>query len=388
MTRRTTLELLALTLAAVLVGSTSSVLHAAELKRLHILMVFDTQTSELTRGLKIDEMRMRKLWQETIPHGRYQLTVVSGRNVKRATILGHLKGLRPTADEGVVCYFAGHGATDPVTRKHYFNLSSDRPLFRSEVVNALQATGAPLVVLLSDCCSTPERIKNKNIIQIQQRGVTATARATVAATPARSLHPTIRALLFEARGTVDVTAATGNPSWSDVLKGGLFTRSISRMVRSTARTNDGNGDGRLTWKEFFPRLQRDTELLFKEWKKEMVARGETGITERNQKPHAFSLGDDLPASSARLAAVGLENATGKPLLYRYRWTGQGSWSELRLQAGEKKLHTLTVRDGTAVPTLEAKFGVSQPRQLAAAEWTGTGSPSYDASRQYRIRTPD
>ncbi|MFO0928118.1 MAG: caspase family protein [Gemmataceae bacterium] len=367
MTRRTTLNLLALLLTLAVPFTPAA--NAAELKRLHILMVFDSQTPELARGLKIDELRMRKLWQETIPNGRYQLTVLSGRAVKRANILGHFKALQVAADEGVVCYYAGHGATEPTSRRHYFNLSSDRPLFRSEVVAAMRGTGAPLTVLMTDCCSTLERLRNKVIIQ--QRGLGSAGRLTAATTPARTLHPTVRALLFEARGTVDVTAATGNASWSDVLKGGLFTRSIARTFRSPVR----DADGRLTWKEYFPKLQHDTELLFKEWKKEMIARGETSITERNQKPHAFSLGDDLAERAARLATVGIENATGKPLTYRYRWNAAGTWSELRLQAGEKKLHSSTVGVGASLPSLERGSRGWEPARASWPPPSGPGAAS-------------
>ena len=74
--------------------------------------------------------------------------------------------------------------------------------------------------------------------------------------PARALHPTVRCLFFQARGTVDITAATDNASWSDNKKGGLFTRSLARLVELTPlRELDKDRDGVVTWSEFFPQLR-------------------------------------------------------------------------------------------------------------------------------------
>lgn len=239
-------------------------------------------------------------------------------------------------------------------------------------------------MLLTDCCSTPERIRNR--ILIEQRGLKPPM--TVPGPTARQLHPTVRHLLFDARGTIDVTAATDNASWSDVLKGGLFTRSLDRLLRSDVKALDTNGDGVVAWAEFFPRLQDDTATLFKAWRKEMLSRGETSITERKQVPHAFSLGDGTAVPTRRLAALAVVNATGKPLSYRYRWDERG-WSEARLEAGERKLHLVPLGERTALPQMEARFeGVSKPSQLVAAEWSGIGRPKFDECRQYRIRPRD
>jgi hypothetical protein len=184
--------------------------------------------------------------------------------------------------------------------------------------------------------------------------------------------------LFQARGTVDITAATDNASWSDNLAGGLFTRSIARMFQQPIRVLDGNKDGFVSWREFYPQLRDETRSLFGAWRKEMLSRGET-IDERKQVPHAYGLGKAF-------AVVGIENATRGELTYRWRWAGQEQWHETRLAAGQKKVHTRPVGPSEAsLPVLEAKVdGVKKTASLKPIEWTGEAAP-VELARHYRIR---
>src|SRR5437762_3577308 len=82
-----------------------------------------------------------------------------------------------------------------------FDLPQDKkPLFRHEVRGAMEARGAGLVLLLTDCCSTPRKLPP---LLTESKGMVERA---------RTLRPTVRSLLFQARGTVDITAATDNAS--------------------------------------------------------------------------------------------------------------------------------------------------------------------------------
>jgi len=333
-----------------------------ELTKLHILMVFDTNAKELANSLYLDEQRLVELWEDTIPGDRYQLTVLRGKDANKASILRYYRGLQVARGEGLVYYYGGHGATDKRTGEHFFELSTRTPLYRREVVQAMEAKKADLVVVLSDCCSTPKLPRGKE--GIKKRSL-----------PAQSLHPTVRSLLFTARGTVDVTAATDNASWGDNQDGGLFTRSLSAGMQKPPSELDADRDGTVSWEEFFPRLQKDTKKLFDEWRKKMIARGED-IDGRNQVPHAFR---------RRLAVIGIENATARPLEYRVRWPGQ-EWTEVSLKPGERQVHRLVLSDREeGLPKLEAKFrGVKNPKQLPAGDWTGLGEPG-EPEKTYRIR---
>jgi hypothetical protein len=329
-------------------------------------MVLDTSAKELAKSVKLDRHRMERLWAETVPADRRTLTVLEGEKATAKAVLAHYDALKTSPAEGLVFYYAGHGARDEKTGKPFFDLRRGGPLLREELVRRMEAKKAGLVLLLTDCCSSPQELKG---------GLT---EPRAAALPAKKLHPTVRCLLFQARGTVDVTAATDNASWSDNLAGGLFTRSLSRMLKQPVGVLDGDKDGFVSWREFYPQLRDQTQSLFGTWRKEMTARGER-IDERRQVPHAYGLG-------RAFAVVGIENATGAELAYRWRWAGQPRWNDEKLPAGRKKVHALPLGAGqSSLPALEARFdGVRRPATLKAAEWADDRAPA-ELARHYRIR---
>jgi hypothetical protein len=231
----------------------------------------------------------------------------------------------------------------------------------------MEAKKAGLVVLLTDCCSMP--IKLPKVVRIK---------GGYELPP--TLHPPFRALFFRARGTVDITAATGNASWCDEKGGGIFTRSLCRMLQ-TRLTRRTRGEA-LTWGEFFPLLERDTEKLFAGWSKEMKSRGEK--IAGTQKPQAFALGQ----AAGAFAVVGTANKTGEVLRYQYRWSNQrdSDWKEVTLKPGERYFPTHPLEEDKGVVQLEAKFdGISAVQKRKANRWSGMGQPSFASAAQYNVR---
>ena len=78
-----------------------------ELRKLYILMVFDTVDMDLGPSLISDQKRMTKLWQATIPADRYSLTVLTGKQVTGEKIFDHYKKLKGkiTPKDGLVFFF-------------------------------------------------------------------------------------------------------------------------------------------------------------------------------------------------------------------------------------------------------------------------------------------
>lgn len=336
-----------------------------ELTKLHVLMVFDSNAKDLTQSVRVDEKRMDRLWVETIPAARRSVKTLKGDKATKKDVLAYYDALKVKPDEGLVFYFAGHGARDDQTKKHFFDLKQGGPLVRDDLLQAMQAKGAGLVLVLTDCCSSPQSLKET---MTADRGVVLRA---------EQVHETVRCLLFQARGTVDLTAATDNSSWSDNAGGGLFTRSVDRLLRQPIKVLDGNKDGVVTWREFYPQLRDETRSLFGAWRKEMTSRGEK-IDDRHQEPFAFALG--------RLGVVGVENASADVLEYTYRWAGEEAWGEVKLAAGEKRTHTRMVSQANGSPPgLEVRFkGSAKVQTLKATDWTSNDEPA-GAPPRYRIK---
>jgi hypothetical protein len=340
----------------------------AELKKVHILMVFDNADRYLQESLRIDIWRMKRFIEEQFPEDRHTLEILTGSRVSRDSILGYYRKLKASPSEGVFFFYGGHGALD-AKKRPYFKLAHGKVLPRSELRQSMEATGAGLVILLTDCCS--------NLPKGEPRADQVEDRKVREITPARTLSPTIRNLFYQARGTVDVTAATEDVAWGDKERGGLFTRAVCRMLIRPLKELDRNRDGVLTWDEFFPQLQRDTELDFAGWSKRMRSADEE-IGSPTQKPAAYQLGEVY-------AVVGIDNATGEELVYEFRWSARDQWQKVQLAPGTKKVHFVKLKADEPVPAPQARFaGVRAVQNLKAWRWTGQSAPQYGNGKQYRI----
>jgi len=374
--RLTCRKLALIALVLVLAGSPLAAAPPPEIKKLHVVLVFDTGDDFLAPSLEKDEKRICKLLRETIPQDRMSLRVLKDKQVTPETILGHYRSAKPDANDGLLFFYGGHGATDTVKKQHFFQLACGKDLPRAVVRKAMKEKKTALVLMLTDCCSTPEKMT----AGLEPRDVRAPRPRP------KELHPTVRCLFFQARGTIDVTAATNAPSWSDTMEGGLFTRTLCKMMTKPVKSLGGNGDGLVGWREFFPRLQKETEAVFKSWSKNLKARGEKGIDSLTQKPAAFALGQDVVAGQT-FAVVGIENGTKFEIAYRYRWTGEEEWKDAVLAIGERKPHFVTLKDGQqTLPRLEVEIkGRKAPLPaLKSGRWSGERTPSFDDGRVYRL----
>jgi hypothetical protein len=356
-------------LPAPLGGGRAKAAAPAELKKLLVVLAFDTD-SDLDDSLRADQSRLRKLLPEMLPADRYELKEFFGGQLTRANVLAFLRDprIRIGSDTGVLFFYGGHGATDP-RNGHYLLLRNGPVLLRSELRQALEARRPGLAVLMTDCCSTQRKLNARDRIGIHSKGPLAER---------RTMNPTFRNLFFLARGTVDVTAATENASWGDE-EGGIFTRTLCRVLANKPfRELDRDRDGTVTWKEFFPVLQAETETAFKSWASEVKKRGEQ-VDDATQKPYAFALPDVLPARPERTyAVVGLENETDSELHLHYRWSRQSGWRSRVLAPGSRVPMFVEVKDAQAEGlVLQVRFeGRNGVGELTPRLWKGKGLPSY------------
>jgi Caspase domain len=312
--------------------------HPSELRKLHALLVIDT-LSGLGGSVKVDGENVDHLLSNRLPKDRADILVLTGKDVTASAILSYYRGLKVGPDDAFFFYYAGHGATDD--QKGHFMALQDlaaRPLLRSDLRKAMQQKKPGLAVILTDCCSTSFHLPGKTRRLYADKGT------------ATTVDPLLRCLLFQSRGLIDITAASGNASFGDDHEGGIFTRTFARLVEDGIAGSDTDKDGFVSWSEFFSRLQQRTQGVFVTWAEHQRARGED-VDQSSQKPMAFSLGGAANAGRA----VRLRNNTGKPLSYEYRWSGRSSWTSAQIALSGVAEHTPPSGAGAGVGQLEVRF---------------------------------
>jgi hypothetical protein len=315
-----------------------------ELRKVHALLVIDT-LSGLGQSVKVDGERIDHLLSERVPPDRIEIRVLTGKDVNADGILSYYRGLDVGRNDALFFFYAGHGATDP--RQGHFLAVQDlaaRPLLRSELRKAMQQHHPALTVVMTDCCSNVVRLgKSRRVVL--DKGT------------ARTLDPLLRCLLFQARGFVDITAASGNASFGDDHDGGIFTRTFGGLIEKGVEGSDANGDGFVSWNEFFDCLQSDTANVFVTWASKHRALGEE-VDQSSQKPMAFSLG-----GKSEPRAVRIRNGRTEPIIYEFRWSNKGAWFNGRIEPGGHAEHTVPADLGDPEPALEVRFAEGKTVKL-------------------------
>jgi hypothetical protein len=280
---------------------------AAELRKLHALLVIDTR-SGLGKSVVIDGDRIENLLKVGIPRARLELTILKDKDVTKDRILQYYRNLKADNSDALLFYYAGHGATDP-SKGHFLALQKlkTQPLLRTELRMAMQEKNPGLIVLLTDCCSETYKLPP---FPTAPRDEASTGHEV----KKELMNSVLHCLFFRHRGVVDINAASDNTSaFGDDFGGGVFTRTLSTLLYSKVENLVASQDRFLSWQAFFPRLQRDTEKAFTSWVKEWRARGER-IDQSTQKPRAFAL------TAARISETG-RRAAAEPTASRAAGTG-------------------------------------------------------------------
>jgi hypothetical protein len=347
---------------------------------LRALLVIDTNSSKLKESVAQDQKRMLGLLESCVPKNRLELKVLSGNEVTPEKILDYYRGLDTSDKETLLFYYAGHGLTEPNGR-HLFPLQEGQAgkLYRDDLRQAMVSKGAGLVVILTDCCGNPVRLPPQN----KKRDMFS---------PARKMHPVVRCLLFQHRGIVDITASTNNESWGDDNEGGIFTRTLARLLNSNLDQLAPDPKGFLSWKTFLPRLKRETDESFRQWKKNVKARGDnTPINQDSQKPYVFRLPQDTgPTLVKTYGVVSLLNDTDREISYEYRWS-RGSrsvpWKTMAIKPKAPRHHAVELPDvDSEIPNLELKVADSDKvNTLQPQSWSGPGKPEWEHGKQYKLK---
>jgi hypothetical protein len=363
----------------------------AELTRVRFLLALDTG-SNLKDQLTIDEARLVRLLRSSIPAGRLELTVLKGAQLTRANVLAYYQKLRTGPREAIVFFYGGHGILHP-RHGHFLCLQEGKEMLRRESLRRLMLSKrAGLTVLLTDCCSA------------YPRSGAGPLERTAREEP-RAPATVVQHLFLRSRGLVDITAASpGGSSWGDARRGGFFTFALCGVMARQPRELDANRDGRVSWKELFPFVQRFTDGIFQTWLREVRGKpGSDKVEDRNQRPQAFALEGPAnpgptppegpstvpPGEKPARALVALGNASRTPVSLHYRWNVGGEWRSGVLQPGQRVLLAQPV---SAVTARRAFLTVVIPKtrqvhRLAPRIFTGSRPPTLREARLYLLRRP-
>ncbi|HKI33004.1 MAG TPA: caspase family protein [Gemmataceae bacterium] len=342
-----------------------------DLKRLRVLLVIDNTDPDHAVSVERDRQNVQTLLEEHIPKGRRQIDCLEGRKVTREEILKYYRDLETGPDEALLFFFAGHGGIDPKLGHCLQMAAGDQSrLPRADVRKAMEQKRAGLVVLLTDCCST--RVKTKPLDGANQP-----------LTP-RELHPVFRCLFFQHRGTVDITAAEDDSGAFGDDRGGVFTSALVNLLQGDVKALDTDHDGFVSWKEIVPLLSKKTEENFKDFA-DRCRDQQKHLDQKTQRPSFLAL-PDAPSDEAKqtYAVVSLHNDGGKPVHYRYRWSGEKEWKVATVSRKGHVLHKVAVSDAGRLPTLEIEAVARCRRSFKPAKWAGRGRPEYKDGNEYNI----
>jgi membrane-associated protease RseP (regulator of RpoE activity) len=243
-----------------------------ELSVIHVLVVADTNAN-IGASVKIDEDNFSGAISKGVADAnRVDLTRLDGDNATPQKIVDYFKNLTVGQNEGVVFFYAGHGAT--IEKDHTVTLSAGN-LKRVDLLNAMQATKAPLIICLTDCCST--QIVGGRVVRHFD---------------AQADNPVVLNLFFQSRGVVDITAATLDSSMGDDTAGGFFTRSLCNCLRDKPENLAATGDnGFVSWNAFFDKIKQATDSVCTDYARKVRDNGGSPAVE-HQVPLAWSLGGD------------------------------------------------------------------------------------------------
>ena len=249
----------------------------ADAQTVHALLIIMDADITIGQNVKVDRKRVQQLLggvQSSICEVKTTTLLSSKKAATRAKILQWIRNVNVATNDILFIYYAGHGAMN--SDNQTFLATEGQPLFRAELVSALeQVAAARLTLLITDCCSSlvqsdisPTLQSNRSVTLLTQR--------------------VLQNLFLEHEGFLHVTAATeGQYGWSNTVTGGWFTKHFIEALDSNP---DENKDNFLSWKEVFVKARENTEKTFKQTTftaKQKADMKRLGITSQTPKAYAF-----------------------------------------------------------------------------------------------------
>ncbi|MDZ4780563.1 MAG: caspase family protein [Planctomycetia bacterium] len=278
----------------------------AHAQRFHALIVADASPAagwgKFAPHVHFDVTYMLSMLLDNVPPDRLEFRILSieqDADARPQAVLQMLDELQPAAEDTLLVYYTGHGGSDD--RGQYFDLVGGK-LYRNDLRATMNAKGARLAALLTDCCN------------VRSDGEKIAAAAPGPDEP-QDYTPVFRSLFIEPAGSVDINACSPGESAFFIPEaanefdqefGSLFTKALSNYVRN-------NRDQQVSWED----LLLNTSLQVNVWFRAGYPKGATmakgNIRQLDQNVFAIEY-PGMPEASGQRAGVMVKNRQGRAVI--------------------------------------------------------------------------
>lgn len=301
-----------LLLAASLVLASPARSAGQDARYLHALVIADTNDAIIGPDVNIDGKNVYTRLVQEVPWHRLGLTRLIGDKVTQDDIFAYYQKLSVQSNDAVFCFFAGHGAVEG--GDHVIMMTDGAKLRRADLLAAMKKKGARLTVLVTDSCAREETQTRAPVYELVK--------------PDRV--ELCRYLFFRHTGVVDVNSSSppDQLAYGDGKYGGVFTSAFHEYLARPNRASDKNGDGTVSWQEFFGAVSARTQTNFN-----LLRQKNPSLQQTKQTPKAWELA--YPVASARIRfeslrmGIGVVDAAGGARIAQVYPGSPAEWYGLR-----------------------------------------------------------
>lgn len=246
---------------------------------LHAVLVADISPAagwgKYTTAVAMDLKLVDAMLNSNLPEQQLQITrleLEQDADSRPDLLLDAIRELSVKPEDSVLFYFSGHGGADD--QGQYFQLAKGK-LQRRKVIEALEAKGGRLAVLLSDCCNT------------RSDGYLYAAPYIPFENP-RTPTPLFRSLFLEPKGRVDInSSAPGESAFFIPLKEEEGPFSLSIFTAELTEWVDQNRNRPASWDKLISSVGLRVQAAFAEHYPRGASLAKGGLLQNRQTVFAL-----------------------------------------------------------------------------------------------------
>ena len=237
--------------------------------RVHVIIVANRWDASIGGDMALNAKGIAEMFRTNVPRRNLTVEVVDRNAWTPRGVLDRIARAPVGPNDSLIVFAMGHGAFDPRSGS-YLLLAGGQPLFRSQLRQAVEARGARLGALFTDHCNGPRKVEKMNGVQ-----------APAPPPEAVEISPSFRALFFESRGFMELSACKpgefalclpsllaqgfGRGRPEVYYRGSLFTQALMDSLQLGAFGDDGT-PLRPSWRavasDVGDRVKKDFDQVF------------------------------------------------------------------------------------------------------------------------------